>query len=184
MLAGRLMVLRVHPDLLQERASGADQANVKSWDRKIVPWIGLIGPFMIVVVAGLDHRFGWTPPLPLGVTLAALVLLLGGYLLANWAFYTNRFFSSYVRIQNERGHTVVESGPYAWVRHPGYAGGLLAWIATPVFLSTLWACLPVLLVFILTIFRTSLEDQMLQAELPGYAEYAHRTRYRLLPGVW
>lgn len=184
MVGGRLVALRVHPDLIEERAHSGEYANTKEWDRKLAPWVGLYGPLLIVVVSGLDRRFGWTPPLPLWVTLTGLALLLAGYLLANWAFYTNRFFSANVRIQTERGHTVVEHGPYALVRHPGYAGGLLAWLATPLFLGALWAYVPVFGVSALVIYRTRMEDQTLLAELPGYADYARRTRFRLLPGVW
>jgi protein-S-isoprenylcysteine O-methyltransferase Ste14 len=184
MIAGRLMVLRVHPGLLVERATAGSQANVKAWDRRLVPWIGQIGPLLVIITAGLDRRFGWSPPLPLWLQLAGLGLLLGGYALANWAFYTNQFFSAYVRIQHERGHYVIDQGPYRWVRHPGYAGGILAWLAAPIFLGTMWALIPSLLVSTLAVARTALEDRTLQVELDGYQEYARRTRFRLLPGVW
>lgn len=184
MIVGRLMVLRVHPGLLAERATAASQANVKAWDRRLVPWIGQIGPLLVIVTAGLDFRFSWTPPLPLWLQLLALGVLIGGYALANWAFFTNPFFSAYVRIQQERGHRVIDHGPYRIVRHPGYAGGILAWLAAPIFLGTLWALVPALLISTLAVVRTALEDQALQAELDGYAAYSQSTRFRLLPGVW
>ena len=96
----------------------------------------------------------------------------------------NRFFSGTVRIQTERGHHVVSSGPYRLVRHPGYAGGLLGYVLIPVLLDSLWAFLPAGLLATVMVIRTALEDRTLQAELSGYAEYAQKTRYRLVPGVW
>jgi protein-S-isoprenylcysteine O-methyltransferase Ste14 len=89
-----------------------------------------------------------------------------------------------VRIQTERGHQVVSTGPYRWMRHPGYAGALLAYLATPFFLDSQWAILPAIFISIVLVIRTSLEDRTLQEELPGYREYAGRVHYRLLPGVW
>jgi protein-S-isoprenylcysteine O-methyltransferase Ste14 len=96
----------------------------------------------------------------------------------------NRFFAAVVRIQSDRDHKVVTGGPYRVVRHPGYAGGIWAWLATPLMLGTLWAYIPALLTIAAMVVRTALEDQTLHSELPGYAEYAQHTRYRLLPGVW
>jgi protein-S-isoprenylcysteine O-methyltransferase Ste14 len=96
----------------------------------------------------------------------------------------NRFFSGMVRIQTDRGHRVVSTGPYRWIRHPGYAGALLTYLSTPVFLGSRWAFLPVVLVTVVLVIRTSLEDTALQEELDGYREYATQVRYRLIPGVW
>jgi protein-S-isoprenylcysteine O-methyltransferase Ste14 len=118
------------------------------------------------------------------VQIAALLALISGYLLAVWAMLANRFFSAYVRIQGDRGQSVVTDGPYRGVRHPAYAGGLISNLALPIMLGSLWALIPALLGAISMIVRTALEDRTLQAELPGYAEYARKTRYRLLPGVW
>jgi protein-S-isoprenylcysteine O-methyltransferase Ste14 len=89
-----------------------------------------------------------------------------------------------VRIQTDRDHRVVSTGPYRWMRHPGYAGSLLAYLATPLFLDSRWAFLPAVLITVVLVIRTNLEDQTLQDELGGYREYAGRVRYRLLPGVW
>ena len=96
----------------------------------------------------------------------------------------NRFFSAVVRIQHDRGHKVVRDGPYRIVRHPGYAGGLYTWLTAPLMLGTLWAYIPALLTVCALVVRTALEDRTLIQELPGYAEYTARTRYRLLPGIW
>jgi protein-S-isoprenylcysteine O-methyltransferase Ste14 len=115
--------------------------------------------------------------------LGALVFLLGNAILL-WARYTNRFFSSMVRIQTDRGHTVCKAGPYRYVRHPGYVGGILMALGMGIVLGSWWACVPQLLASTLLVWRTSREDQTLQAELPGYGEYTRETRYRLLPGVW
>jgi len=89
-----------------------------------------------------------------------------------------------VRIQTDRGHQVVSSGPYRWIRHPGYTGALLTYLATPIFLDSIWAFLPVILITVVLVIRTSLEDKVLQDELQGYRDYTKRVRYRLIPGVW
>lgn len=89
-----------------------------------------------------------------------------------------------VRLQTDRGHQVVSSGPYRWMRHPGYAGAILTYLATPIFLDSLWAFIPTVLTTILFVIRTALEDRFLQGELEGYSDYAKRVRYRLLPGIW
>jgi protein-S-isoprenylcysteine O-methyltransferase Ste14 len=114
----------------------------------------------------------------------ALAIILSGYILGSYALIENRFFSGVVRIQTERGHYVVSSGPYRWLRHPGYAGAVLAYLATPFFLDSWWAFLPAVLLTILLVIRTALEDRTLQDELTGYYDYARRVRFRLLPGVW
>jgi protein-S-isoprenylcysteine O-methyltransferase Ste14 len=116
--------------------------------------------------------------------LIGLLLVALGYAIATWAMLSNRFFSGVVRVQTERGHEVVDSGPYRFVRHPGYAGSLLAGIGFPLALSSMWAWLPLLLVLVVTVVRTRLEDETLRQELPGYDAFSARTRFRLLPGVW
>lgn len=183
-LASRLLALRRHPDLLKERASFAEKRNAKPWDAALVQLVAVIGPAITQIVAGLNYRFGWPPAIPLWLALVALVLVIAGWAIGTWAMVTNRFFSAVVRIQTDRGHTVVADGPYRWVRHPAYAGGVIANLAVPLMLGSAWALIPGVLTAGLTVLRTSLEDRTLQAELPGYADYAQRTRYRLLPGVW
>lgn len=101
-----------------------------------------------------------------------------------WAMAANRFFSATVRIQEEHGHSVISQGPYRFVRHPGYTGGIIYQIAVPLVLGSWWALIPSLLAVACFILRTALEDHTLQAELDGYQTYAQRVRYRLLPGVW
>jgi protein-S-isoprenylcysteine O-methyltransferase Ste14 len=183
-IISRLLVARVNPDQLTERGRSLEAENTKSWDRTLSKLVGLVLPVVALTVIGLDHRWGWSPALPAWVPPAALILMLLGYALATWAFVVNRFFSGVVRIQEDRGHHVVTDGPYRYVRHPGYLGGLLAILATPLLLGSLWGFIPVALYFVLLVIRTALEDQTLQEELPGYQDYAQRTRYRLLPGAW
>ncbi len=179
----RALAARRHPDLIAERAHYMQQANIKPWDKWLAALIFPVS-LLVLLVAGLDERFGWSPAFGWPVKLLALLLLLGGYALSSYALIENRFFSGTVRIQAERGHHVVSSGPYRWLRHPGYAGGLLAYLAAPLLLDAPWAFAPTLLVMALTIVRTALEDRTLQAELDGYRDYARRAPYRLLPGVW
>lgn len=183
-LSSRLAIAIRHPDLLMERGRSLESHDAAPGDRLIVMLAALLLPTIGLLVAGLDHRFGWTAMLPTGVHIAGLVMLAAGYALGAWAMAVNRFFSAVVRIQKERGHDVVTGGPYRLVRHPSYAGGVLATLGIPLLLNSWWAFLPALGVVALTIVRTRLEDRTLQAELPGYAAYARRTRYRLLPGVW
>jgi protein-S-isoprenylcysteine O-methyltransferase Ste14 len=114
----------------------------------------------------------------------ALVIILAGNVLASYALLVNRFFSFIVRIQTERGHQVVSSGPYRWMRHPVYAGALLIYLATPVFLDSRWAFPPAAFLLVVLAVRTALEDSVLKDELSGYREYAGQVRYRLLPGAW
>ena len=136
-------------------------------------------------VAALDGgRYHWSPPLSPVVYSVGYVLLAFGYVLMLWAMWTNRFFSAVVRIQTDRGHAVVQEGPYRFVRHPGYVAITPLLAATPFALGSFWALIPAGLGVVLFVIRTALEDAALQRELPGYAEYARKVRYRLVPGVW
>jgi protein-S-isoprenylcysteine O-methyltransferase Ste14 len=135
--------------------------------------------------AGLDvGRLGWSPPLPLSLRLLALLLFTLGNVLGGWAMATNRFFSTFVRIQKDRSHEVVTGGPYRYVRHPGYADAILAAITLPLALGSLWALIPACTGAAGFIVRGEWEDRMLRQELGGYVEYAGRVRHRLIPGIW
>ena len=114
----------------------------------------------------------------------ALAVITGSYIFTGWAVASNRFFSAVVRIQKERSHSVVTSGPYRFVRHPGYAGGIFFNPALPVMLGSIWALIPAGIVVIATVVRTALEDRILRNELEGYVDYARRVKHRLLPGIW
>jgi protein-S-isoprenylcysteine O-methyltransferase Ste14 len=135
-------------------------------------------------VAGLDHRFVWSPVFPLWLIVLGFILTSLGYAFGVWAFVENRFFSSVVRIQTDRGHVVCDSGPYRLVRHPGYAGTILALLGIVLALGSVWTLIPAAVALIIAVVRTALEDQTLQEELPGYRDYARRVRYRLIPGIY
>jgi protein-S-isoprenylcysteine O-methyltransferase Ste14 len=169
------------PAQLRERDRVA--ANVKTWDKVIVraSWPCRV---LTVVIAGLDAgRFRWSSvPLPvealgwLGQVVAVSAML--------WAGATNTYLSRFARIQDDRGHTVVTSGPYGYVRHPMYAGVIVLFLCIPLALGSWRALLPGAANAVLMLIRARQEDRMLRAELGGYQVYAHRVRYRLLPGVW
>jgi protein-S-isoprenylcysteine O-methyltransferase Ste14 len=179
----RVLAARRHPDLLAERARFLHHENAKSWDRLLAPLVGL-GGGLVPLVAGLDALFDWSTTFSLPAKIVSLAILLAGYALGAYALIENRFFSGMVRIQTDRGHQVVSSGPYGWMRHPGYAGALLTYLATPVFLDSQWALLPAVFITLTLVIRTDLEDKTLQNELAGYRDYAGRVHYRLLPGIW
>ncbi|MEA3440444.1 MAG: isoprenylcysteine carboxylmethyltransferase family protein [Chloroflexota bacterium] len=136
------------------------------------------------VIAGLDERFGWSPDLGLVVHLVGLALLISGQGLFTWSMVSNPFFSTGVRIQMDRDHTVSTSGPYKYVRHPGYTGYITFTIGTSLLLGSFWALIPAGIIAVLLIIRTVLEDKTLLEELPGYQAYANRVSWRLLPGFW
>jgi protein-S-isoprenylcysteine O-methyltransferase Ste14 len=183
-LVSRIAVIRTDPDLLAERAQSLDREDVKGWDRLILFFLLLIGPLAMMIVAGLDERFDWSPQIRLAFQLVALAIMVLGYVVSTWAMAVNRYYSAVVRIQKDRGQTVVTDGPYRFVRHPSYATGIVAYLMIPILLGSLWALIPCSLVVLGTIIRTALEDKTLLEELDGYKEYARRVRYRLLPGVW
>ena len=175
-----LYSLRHNPDMLNER--GRMGENAKSWD-KVIGLIYMVLLFAIYILAGLDARYAWSAA-PLWVKMLGGVAFAFSMALTFWVMSANTFLSTFVRIQDERGHTTVTSGPYRFVRHPMYVGVIFMSLGMPLLLGSWWALIPGVLNIVLFIVRTSLEDRMLQAELPGYKEYAGRVRYRLLPGVW
>ena len=179
----RMLAARRHPDLLVERARFLQHEDAKSWDKSLAALVGL-GGGLIPLVAGLERLLDGSTQFSPAVKVISLALLLVGYALGAYALIENRFFSGMVRIQTDRGQQVVSSRPYRWLRHPGYAGALLAYLATPFFLDSLWAILPTVFLTVVLIVRTALEDRTLQEELPGYADYARRVRYRLVPGIY
>ena len=124
-IGGRIWVEQQHPGLMDERQNKEKIKSAKTWDKVLAPLMALSLVFPMVIVAGLDHRFGWSPPFPLWLIVIGFILISVGYAFATWAFAENRFFSSVVRIQTDREHVVCNSGPYRIVRHPGYAGNIL-----------------------------------------------------------
>jgi len=183
-IGSRLAVWWRNPDTLRERARYREVEGALPQDRFLVGVVALYGPMIVAIVAGFDHRFAWPPPLPPAVQYLALAATVIGYALGIWSMLVNRFFSAVARIQDDRGQVVVTTGPYRIVRHPAYAGGLLAALGVPLMLDAAWALLPALGMIVALVWRTRLEDCMLMENLDGYAEYAGQTKYRLLPGIW
>ncbi len=179
----RALAARRSPDILKERGKFMDHADTQPWDKILAPLVGLGGGLLPLAV-GLEARFGSQPAFSLGLKLSAITLFLAGMIWASAALIENSFFSGTVRLQKERGQKVINSGPYAVMRHPGYSGALLTYLSTPILLESWWAFLPAVFLLVVLVLRTFLEDRFLQENLPGYKEYAARVRYRLLPGVW
>ena len=161
------------------------EKGAKKWDRLLALISFLLFWPGSCVVAGLDYgRLHFSPSIPMPICLIALLVVALGLAFSAWAMLANRFFSKFVRIQTDREHSVITNGPYAYVRHPGYAGSLLAFIALPVALGSVWALVPALAGLSLWVVRTYLEDQTLHKELDGYSQYASRVPWRLVPGIW
>ena len=182
-VASNLALYRYNPELLIQRLKLRREGS-KTWDEVLVRVSNLTALLLMPAVAGLDvGRYGWSS-LGLPYAVVGVVSLVVSSVIVNWAMIENPYFEPTVRIQNDRGHQVVTTGPYAIVRHPGYLSGIL-WIASiPLILGSLYAFLPFALYTVLMSLRTDLEDKTLHKELPGYAEYSKRVRYRLFPGIW
>ncbi|MBD1546168.1 methyltransferase family protein [Roseibium aggregatum] len=185
-VGGRVWAEWRHPGLMVERDRSLSMkaSDVKAWDKVLGPLMALTLSFPLVIVAGLDHRFDWSPVFPAWLSVTGLFLIAIGYAFATWALAENRFFSSLMRIQTDRGHEVCDSGPYRIVRHPGYAGNLLALPGMVLALGSVWTLVPVAVALVVAVIRTALEDRTLQEELPGYQDYTSRVRYRLFPGIY
>ncbi len=167
-------------DLAKERA--APSAG-EDWDKKLLG-VGFLLTLAMLVVAGLDARFGWPPRLTWPWSVAGFVVSVAGSGLFLRAMKENRFFSSVVRVQRDRGHTVCSTGPYRVVRHPGNAGMIVGTLGLPFLLLSAWSAIPALLFVVLLVVRTKREDDVLAEELEGYRAYREATRYRLVPGIW
>lgn len=169
------------PDLLKERMKRKKDA--KRWD-KIFMIIYSIFLMFLLMLPGLDAvRFGWSK-VGLLVKLLAFFGYLPGFAIVYWAMRENAYLSDVVRIQEDRGHTVCTSGPYKYVRHPMYLGVILIMLCYPLSLGSLYTLIPAVIIVILFVIRTALEDKTLNEELAGYKEYVQKVRYRLFPGLW
>lgn len=170
------------PELMKERTKPGEKT--KWWDRLFWAFFGPMN-LAIITIACLDAgRFHWTHDLPLYVYPMGYAVYLLSSALHFWAIRANRFYTSTVSIQKEKGHEVIQQGPYRYVRHPGYVGIALIVICISVVLGSLWALVPAACVVILLVLRTWLEDSTLKRELTGYLSYAQKVRYRLLPKIW
>jgi protein-S-isoprenylcysteine O-methyltransferase Ste14 len=176
-----LYLRRVNPDVVAARVNR--HKGTKGWDRWVV---GSLIPMIVSILplAALDDgRYHWSK-VPWWVCVIGYVLLISGFAGVTWAESVNKFFELTVRIQTDRGHKVIDTGPYAIIRHPGYVCGSLFFIGMPLALGSLWALIPAVLACAVLVLRTILEDRTLRKELPGYKEYTQRVRYRLVPAVW
>jgi protein-S-isoprenylcysteine O-methyltransferase Ste14 len=172
---------RVNPMIFRARARF--QPGTEAWDLRLLS-VMLPAALGIMPVAALDAgRFGWSS-LPAWAIVGGYAVFLAGFGLGAWAQAVNEFFEPGVRIQSERHQRVIDAGPYALVRHPGYVSGTLVFAGTALSLGSLWALIPAGLATMVLVVRTVLEDRLLQARLPGYQDYAHRVRWRLVPGFW
>ena len=175
------IMLRTSPETIAERGQPQE---TKDWDKVVGGLWALAMYIALPLVAGLDVRFGWAGGLGLDWHIAGAIAQAVGLGLTSWAMIANMYFSTAVRIQSERGHTVCRSGPYRFVRHPGYVGFVLQSLSLPLLLGSWWALVPGVIGALVMCLRTSLEDRTRQAELPGYLDYIKEVRYRLVPGVW
>jgi protein-S-isoprenylcysteine O-methyltransferase Ste14 len=172
---------RANPDVIVARVNRHQWT--KRWDRILAPFL-LLTVMAIPIVAALDDgRFHWFHVTWWGCLLG-YTLLIAGFVGVTWAESVNKFFEPTVRIQTDRGHRVIDNGPYAIIRHPGYFSAGFIFVGSALSLGSLWALIPGILSFLLLVVRTVLEDRTLREELAGYEEYTQRVRYRLLPGVW
>lgn len=169
-------------DVIKERLKPGE--GIKSWDR-LYYMVSTPLFFVMFIVSILDAaRFSWRPTVPFLMMILGIFLYGLGQTILLWAKRTNRFFSSVVRIQHDRNQTVCTDGPYRFIRHPGYLGGLIFTIGTPLLLGSYWGLLPAVLSVIVLIWRTRLEDVTLRKELPGYTLYTTQVKKRLIPYLW
>lgn len=176
------LTIQTNTALLEERSS--IKTDAKNWDKRLLA-ISAVVYLINVVVAGLDSgRFQWTGPIPLTVPLLGVFMTLIGQMIFLLARHQNKFFSSIVRIQSERGHSVCSTGIYKYIRHPGYLGMIISLCGFPMLTASFWSIVPTFLSVLLLLIRTNMEDVTLQLELNGYKAYAHTTKYKLIPKVW
>ena len=180
-VATGIVIIRCSPALLAERLG--PRKGAKRWDVAIMGALGM-SQLARYIVAGFDHRYAWTGDFSVAAQVAGLAMSALGYSLFVWATASNPFFSQIVRIQSERGHRVMAGGPYHFLRHPAYLGAILYELSSSILLASWWSLAIGGSGTVLLILRTGLEDRTLQADLTGYADYASRVRYRLLPAIW
>ncbi len=182
MLAGIVLLLRSNPGLLEERLN-TSQTNQKAWD-KVFLLVFYSFLFAWLVLMPLDAvRYRWSH-VPAALQVAGAVVMVAGFVIVSLVFRENSYLSPAVRIQEERGQTTISTGPYHYVRHPMYAGGLLLFLGTPLLLGSWYGMLVYLLCMPVLAVRAVLEERVLLKELPGYAAYTAQVKYRLIPYVW
>lgn len=172
---------RTNPEVVIARSHSHE--GTKPWDKIL---LACLAPVMLAIfpVAALDAvRYQWSS-VPAWLSVVGHALYLLGFALIVWAEKVNKFFEPTVRIQTDRGHVVIDTGPYAYVRHPGYVAATLIFVGFALALGSFWALVPAALVCLLLMLRTELEDQTLADELQGYRDYQRRVRHKLVPYVW
>ena len=176
-----LVCLRLwNPELIRRRMRVSKFS--KTWDKVWAVMFGL-AVIAIYVAAVMEARYRISSA-PGTAWLLGLAIFVPGWTLAIWSMVVNPFFEKTVRIQSDQGHRVIDTGPYAYIRHPGYVGFSGWMLSTPLLLASNWAFVPALITVVLLVIRTALEDRTLHEELPGYPAYASRVRFRLIPGIW
>ena len=180
--AGAMLMRRFAPGLANQRASAKE--GTKEWDKIILMVYFSLILLIIPLVAGLDvGRFKWSQLGP-NFTFAGIIFYAIFFISLHWAMLNNEHFETTSRIQKDRNHKVITSGPYRIVRHPGYVAMIFAGLAYSFTIGSLYALIPSLAAIIVVVIRTFLEDKMLQNELEGYSAYSIKVRYRLFPGIW
>ena len=178
-------LLRYDPALLDERLKLVPlHKEQKTWD-KIIMLLFFIAAIGLYIVPGFDVvRYGWSEALPLWMEAIAILIHIPCFVLLGWIMRENTYLAQVVKIDKERGHHVITTGPYALVRHPMYTVAIILLFAIPIALGSRYALILAMFLTVLLIVRTYLEDRTLHAELEGYPEYAKQTPYKLLPGIW
>jgi protein-S-isoprenylcysteine O-methyltransferase Ste14 len=177
-----LYLAKTDPALLAERMRPMLRRDQPAADKKVMLVFSFVALIWFLAI-GLDHRYHASDiPLALQVLGFAMLLLSTGFIM--WVMRENSFAAPVVRLQTERGHRVVSTGPYAWVRHPMYSGTVLFFVGAPLLLGSWWGVVMSPLFILLFAIRAKIEEHALIAGLPGYADYTSRVRYRLIPGLW
>jgi len=183
-LVSTIIIFKITPVLVNKRGGSAFKDNTPTWDKVLLLTYSILGLYVQMFIAGWDvGRLHWWP-LGMESFMVGLILYFISVILIIWSMIKNPFFEPSARIQTDREQKVIKTGPYKFVRHPGYLSGILWHVAVPMILGSSLALLFSLIVMIILIIRTHLEDGLLQDELEGYYAYSQQVKYRLLPGLW
>ena len=183
-VAGMMVILKVNLQLFNERGSWNKKKDTKRWDKILLKIFGTIGVYFHAILMALDvGRFEWSHLSPWFIV-PGMILYTGSFNLVYWAMAENTHFETTVRIQHERNHQVITTGPYRIVRHPGYAGLIMANFGSTMILGSIYGFITAFATLIVLVIRTWLEDRTLAAELDGYQAYRKKVKYRLFPLIW
>jgi protein-S-isoprenylcysteine O-methyltransferase Ste14 len=176
-----ILMFSGHKETLNER--GKKQDNTKNWDKILSPIYFLLAYYVIYIIAGLGNRFHWKT-LPMEYFFIGIILYLISCVFIIWPILENKHFEATSRIQDNREQTVIKTGPYKIIRHPGYTGIVIWAIASSLIFGTIAVGIVGLIIIVVICIRTYMEDKMLKTELTGYLEYSKFVKYRLIPFVW